>query len=122
MNTFQLEQFSAEQIRTSRRWFFLGVFSLIASGIFSLLLVLSRTPAVSNFIPWIDFFRTALVVHVDLSVLIWFLSFSAMFWSLNNQKPATHIDNLALALTLAGTLLIIITPFSGQAHPVINNY
>jgi len=122
LTSFDLGRFSSEQIRISRRWFFLGVFSLIASGIFSLLLVLSRTPAVSEFIPWIDFFHTALVVHVDLSVLIWFLSFTAMFWSLNNRKPANGIDNLALLLTLAGTLLIIITPFSGQAHPVINNY
>lgn len=122
MNSFQLERFSPAQIKISRGWFFLGVLSLLASGIFSLLLVLSRTPAISDFIPWIDFFHTALVVHVDLSVLIWFLSFTAIFWSLNNQKPAWLVDQAALLLTFIGTVLIIITPFSGQAHPVINNY
>ncbi|MCK4709053.1 MAG: cbb3-type cytochrome c oxidase subunit I, partial [Gammaproteobacteria bacterium] len=122
MNSFQLNEFSAAQIKISKGWFFLGILSLLASGIFSLLLVLSRTPAVSNFIPWIDFFHTALVVHVDLSVLIWFLSFTAIFWSLNNQKPSQLLDQLALVLTLIGTVLIIITPFSGQAHPIINNY
>ena len=122
MNSFYLNQFTASQIRISRGWFFLGIFSLIASGIFSLLLVLSRTPAVSDFIPWIDFFHTALVVHVDLSVLIWFISFTAVFFSLNNQKPALLLDKLALLLALTGTILIIATPFSGQAHPIINNY
>ena len=122
MNAFTLDNFSAEQLRISRLWFFLGIFSLLTSGLFSLLLVLSRTPTISEFIPWIDFFHTALVVHVDLSVLIWFLSFTAIFWSLNNRKPAPLLDNIALLLTFAGTLLIIITPFSGQAHPIINNY
>ena len=106
----------------ARGWFFLGIFALLTSGIFSLLLVLSRTPAISDFIPWIDFFHTALVVHVDLSVLIWFLAFTAIFWSLNNQRNAPAIDMAVLLATLAGTLMMIITPFSGQAHPIINNY
>lgn len=122
MNSYNLDQFTPSQLRISRLWFFLAIFALLTSGIFSLLLVLSRTPAISEFIPWIDFFHTALVVHVDLSVLIWFLSFTAIFWSLNNRKPAVFIDNFALLLSFAGTLLIIITPFSGQAHPIINNY
>ncbi len=122
MNSFYLDQFSPGQINISKGWFFLGIFSLLASGIFSLLLVLSRTPAISDFIPWIDFFHTALVVHVDLSVLIWFISFTAIFWSLSNQRPARFLDLSALLLALAGTLMIVITPFSGQAHPIINNY
>ncbi len=84
--------------------------------------MLSRTPTISEFIPWIDFFHTALVVHVDLSVLIWFISFTAIFWSLSNQRPARFLDQTALLLSLAGTLMIIATPFSGQAHPIINNY
>jgi len=60
-----------------KSWLLLSVFSLIAAGLFSLLLVLSRTPGIQSVIPWVDFFHTALVVHVDLSVLIWFLSMSA---------------------------------------------
>lgn len=84
--------------------------------------MLSRTPTISEFIPWIDFFHTALVVHVDLSVLIWFISFTAIFWSLSNLKPARFLDQTALLLALAGTLMIVATPFSGQAHPIINNY
>jgi len=62
------------------------------------------------------------VAHVDLSVLVWFLSFTAVFWSLNNRKPAVFLDRIALWATLSGTLLIIITPFSGQTHPILNNY
>ncbi|MDO8705947.1 MAG: hypothetical protein Q7J84_13470, partial [Sulfuricaulis sp.] len=56
-------------------WLLLGLAALLGSGIFSVLLVLARTPYVQNIFPWVDFFRTALVVHVDLSVLVWFLAF-----------------------------------------------
>jgi len=122
LNRFELNDFSDPQLRIARGWFFLGIFSLLTSGIFSLLLVLSRTPAVSDFIPWIDFFHTALVVHVDLSVLIWFLSFTAIFWSLNNRRNATVIDLPVLLAVTAGTLMMVITPFTGQAHPILNNY
>lgn len=125
MNTlalFNKDSLTKQQIKITKGWFFLSVFALIASGIFSLLLVLSRAPVVSDFIPWIDFFHTALVVHVDLSVLIWFLSFTAIFWSLNNLKASPTIDRFCLYLSFIGTALIVITPFIGQAHPIINNY
>jgi hypothetical protein len=39
--------------------------------VFSILLVMARTPFVQELIPFIDFFRVALVVHVKLSVLEW---------------------------------------------------
>jgi hypothetical protein len=57
----------------AKGWLILGLAALLGSGIFSVLLVLARTPYVQNFFPWVDFFHTALVVHVDLSVLVWFL-------------------------------------------------
>ena len=50
------------------------VASLVGAGVFSVLLVLARTPGVQEMIPLIDFFHTALVVHVNLTVLIWLLS------------------------------------------------
>ena len=67
-------------------WLWLGLFALLASGIFSILLVLSRTPQLSPLFPWIDFFHKALVIHVDLSVLVWFLAFAGLFWSINDNK------------------------------------
>ena len=47
-------------------WLILGLVSLIFAGIFSLLLVLALTPIVQGWIPFLDFFRVALVVHVTL--------------------------------------------------------
>jgi hypothetical protein len=58
----------------ARGWLWLAMAALIGSGLFSLLLVLSRTPGVNRWLPGVDFFRVALVVHVDLSVLVWFVA------------------------------------------------
>ena len=104
-----------------KSWLLLSVFSLIAAGLFSLLLVLSRTPGIQSFIPWVDFFHTALVVHVDLSVLIWFLSMSALLWSIQIQNAPKFIL-LAPALVAAGTLVMVISPFAGAGDPLMNNY
>ena len=103
-------------------WLKLGVISLIAAGLFSLLLVLSRTPGVQDIIPWIDFFRTALVVHVNLSVLYWFMSFSCIFWSIYSAGRFLVLEKIALSLCIIGTVIIITAPFLGVGDPLINNY
>lgn len=110
-----------ETRKLAKSWLFLGIISVLLSGLFSLLLVISRTPAVQSHIPFIDFFHTALVVHVDLSVLIWFTSFASIFWTLNCQS-VIKLDWLALYLAIAGTALIVITPFVMDGHPLMNNY
>ena len=42
-------------------WLGLGMAALVASGLFSVLLVLSRTPQLQAYFPVVDFFRVALV-------------------------------------------------------------
>jgi cytochrome c oxidase subunit 1 len=103
-------------------WLTLGLISLVAAGFFSLLLVLARTPVIQNLIPFLDFFRIALVVHVTLSALIWLLAVSAATWSLSasNNKPAW--DRLSFWLAAAGTATIIVSPFIGAGEPLMNNY
>jgi len=113
---------NTEQSPVAASWLKLGVFSLIAAGLFSLLLVLSRTPGVQDIIPWIDFFHTALVVHVNLSVLIWFMSFSCLFWSIYAGTRLLILDKLALFLCVAGTGLLVVSPFLGADKPLLNNY
>ncbi len=103
-------------------WLKLAIASLIAAGFFSILLVFSRTPVIQNIIPWLDFFHTALVVHVNLSVLIWFMSFAGLFWSIYAQGKFITIERLALSCAIIGTALIIISPFNSSAKPLINNY
>jgi len=103
-------------------WLKLGVASLIAAGLFSLLLVLSRTPGIQDIIPWIDFFHTALVVHVNLSVLYWFMAFSCIFWSIYVGTKYLFLEKIALFLSIFGTIVLIAAPFLGAGKPLINNY
>lgn len=113
---------TANQSPVASSWLKLGVFSLIAAGLFSLLLVLSRTPGAQDIIPWIDFFHTALVVHVNLSVLIWFMSFSCLFWSIYSGSRFIILDKLSFILCVTGTGLLVISPFLGADKPLLNNY
>ena len=69
--------------RLAAGWLRLAIAALLGSGLFSILLVLARAPYTKDLFAFADFFRVALVVHVDLSVLVWFLAFAGAFWSLN---------------------------------------
>lgn len=121
-NLFVLSLVNEQQIDITRKWLGLSVASLLAAGLFSLLLVLSRTPGVQSVIPWIDFFHVALVVHVDLSVLIWFLSMAACFWCLSNPDSGGSFDQYAWRLSVLGMLILVICPFFGVGEPLLNNY
>jgi cytochrome c oxidase subunit I len=103
-------------------WLGLGLAALIGAGIFSLLLVASRTPSVQNVFPLVDFFRVALVVHVDLSVLVWFAAFAGVFWSLNCTPDWLRLGWIALVVAAAGAAVMIVSAFVGQPVPVMSNY
>lgn len=103
-------------------WLWLCVLSLLAAGVFSLLLVVSRTPFLQDIIPWIDFFHSALVIHVDLSVLVWSLAFGGMLWSLNARPGKTWLAWSGLVLASLGAVVIVVSPFVRDAHPLMSNY
>jgi cytochrome c oxidase subunit 1 len=103
-------------------WLAFGIAALAASGVYSLLLVVSRTPGLQNLIPVADFFRVALVVHVDLSVLVWFLAFAAMMWNLSGAGRALGAGWVALAVAAAGVAAMAAAPFVQRAAPVMANY
>lgn len=119
---YQLPIPKGDNRRLASAWLKLGVLALLGSGAFSILLVLSRTPGVHEMIPWVDFFHTALVVHVDLSVVIWFLAFAGVFWTLNCAPGRHLLDWIALAMTALGTAVIALSPFLGAGDPLMNNY
>ena len=108
--------------RLARAWLWLGLAALIGSGLFSILLVVSRTPYVSQWLPVADFFRVALVVHVDLSVLVWFVALAGMLWSINGSGWGLRWGWAALGLCAAGAALISFAPFSGNGEAIMANY
>jgi len=106
----------------ARGWLWLGLLALIGSGLFSILLVLSRTPGLNQLFPVADFFRVALVVHVDLSVLVWFVALAGMLWSLHATPRRAGWGWAALGLCGAGALGMSIAPFVGSGEAVMANY
>jgi len=116
-----LSGIAPDQGRLAAGWLRLGVLALALAGIFAILLVLARTPGLSGLFPTLDFFRTALVVHVDQSVLIWFLAFSGVLWALApGARPV--LGRLGLAAATAGCLLVAAAPFLGASARELNNY
>ena len=103
-------------------WLWLGIASLLGAGLFAILLVLARTPYIQDVFPWVDFFHTALVVHVDLSVLLWFLAFAGVLWSLNSSSRFLGVGWLALALAAGGAAIIVLSPFIAAGKPLMSNY
>ena len=108
--------------RLARGWLWLGLLALIGSGLLSIVLVLSRAPQFQNLMPTGDFFRVALVVHVDLSVLVWFVSLGGILWTLAGRARAVALNGAALAIAGLGTLLMTVSPFAGRGEPVMANY
>jgi cytochrome c oxidase subunit 1 len=106
----------------ARAWLWLGLLALIGSGVFSVLLVLSRTPGVNRLLPGSDFFRTALVVHVDLSVLVWFVAVAGLLWSINGARAGMAWGWCALHLTGAGTALMTMAAFLAPGEAIMANY
>ncbi|MCC7462216.1 MAG: cbb3-type cytochrome c oxidase subunit I [Gammaproteobacteria bacterium] len=108
--------------RLARGWLWLGLLALAGSGVFAVLLVLSRTPQLNQWLPVADFFRVALIVHVDLSVLVWFVALAGLLWSISGSTRAPALAWLALGLCSAGTVLMAVAPFMARAAPIMANY
>ncbi len=121
-NQFTLPVPDSNALRLTTGWLLLGLVALVIAGLFTILVLLSRTPYFQEIIPWVDFFRTALVVHVNLTVLVWFVAFSGVFWSFTDSARCLDCGWTALALACLGTLVIVISPFTGESYPLMNNY
>ena len=106
----------------ARAWLWLGMLALVGAGLFSILLVLSRTPVVNDWFPAADFFRVALVVHVDLSVLVWFVALAGMLWSINGSERGVIVAWIALGLCAAGAAIMSFAPFFGTGEAIMANY
>ncbi len=123
---YALAQGTTASRALARAWLGLALLALLGSGLFSVLLVLARTPGINAFLPEGDFFRVALVVHVDLSVLVWFVAVAGILWSLNLRpltSPLTRgAARLAWVLCAAGALGMALAPFVDTGPAIMANY
>jgi hypothetical protein len=123
---YTLPAVAAGQRGLARAWLWLALAALVGSGLFSVLLVLARTPGINAWLPAGDFFRVALVVHVDLSVLVWFVAIAGLLWSLNlrpaRSRAGAALARLPLLLCAAGAAGMALAAFVDPGQPVMANY
>lgn len=123
----QRENAPLSDVRADKRplalgWLWLSVYALVAAGLMSVLLAFARTPFIQDRMPGVDFFKVALVVHVDLSAIVWFFACAGLLWTALSPARRGRMDVVALALTVVGTLMISASPFFGAGTPIMNNY
>ncbi len=120
-NGYRIEVPDDFRRRLAAAWLMFGVAGLLISGLFVVLIVLSRTPGLEALFPFQGFFHLAIVAHVDFSVLVWFAACGAMIWSLSTARRAPVLGWTALAIAMAGATLMAAAPFQG-GEAVMSNY
>jgi len=109
----------------AKRWVWLGVAALAVAGVFAVLLVAARAPQLKAIGLSQDLFNMALVVHVDLSVLVWFLAVIGAYLSvqLHNQTMRwLYAEPAAFWSFAAGALFMTLSPLEGEWAVVKSNY
>jgi len=104
--------------RLAGAWFVLALLALGASALLAIVLVAARTPFLGL---GGAFFRTALVLHVDMAVLVWFLAAAAGLWVLACGKSGPAGWG-AFWLSALAVLLMLFSPLLGGPPPVLSNY
>ncbi|MES2984902.1 MAG: hypothetical protein V4735_06935 [Pseudomonadota bacterium] len=106
------------------RWLWLGVIAIAVAGLYSLVPVLARTPQLKALGLSQQFFDVALVVHVDLSVLVWFFAMICMGAAWVMERDGTgwlYWPKAAFACVATATLLMALSPLDAWV-PVKSNY
>ncbi|MBI3814980.1 MAG: cbb3-type cytochrome c oxidase subunit I [Nitrospinae bacterium] len=146
MEFFNPEKISKGASKLVYSWLFFAVSTLIFAGIFAFLLAMSRTPFIQDLMPAKNYLYTALVIHVILSVVIWFLAFEGVLWivsiavfpslnppiepfegrhagkGLKGELFSIPLGWLGFMLSASGTILLIIAGLKAWGEPLLANY
>ena len=122
------------------RWAVLGLIVLGTAGLFALPLAFGRAPGISDHFPWfVENFHRFLVVHVDLSFVVFFLCIFAAVthitaYRLSGGKPrSTVLEFIAFRMSVVSVAGIFtpVLPLSEDTlqlfpmlmgEPVMSNY
>ncbi len=110
-------------------WSALAMLSLAVSGVFAVLLALSRVPGIQDVFPWpLDFFHKGLVIHVVFSFVVWFL---AVFGGLLHLAAVrlggarVRLNGLGMAgvaATAVASVLLFAPALLDRGEASLNNY
>jgi hypothetical protein len=108
-----------------RAWLILAISSVAIAGLFSLPPVIFRGPFFAEHFDTQRLFDMALVIHVDLSVLVWLLSMGGVMWSiatLHFRGKEGIFQWTAFILAATGALSMTLAPFLSDGVPLKSNY
>jgi hypothetical protein len=103
--TFALDVPDGLPRRLAAAWLLLGVAALGIASLFAVALVVARVPPLAALFPAMDFFYPSLVLHVNLSLLVWFLATACALWSLHSGERRGGWGWGALGLAASGAAL-----------------
>lgn len=104
-----------------RGWMLLAVISLAAAGLLALLLPAARSPDLGRVFPGLaDFFQKALVTHVVMANVVWFLAMLGGLASLS--RPGGFANRIGLALAALGVAALLATALSNQGDALLVDY
>src|SRR5690606_37901268 len=106
-----------------RRWLMLAAGSLLLAGFFAAFLVVGRAPLFGALPADPLFFRRCLVVHVDLSLGVWFYAFvAALFRLVPSRNGPGLMARVSVWVAAAGVVLMMLAAGIRDAAPVLSNY
>jgi len=108
--------------RLPLEWWLLALLALGASTVCAVILIVARLPSLALG-PGV--FRTALVLHVDLAVLVWFLAVAAGLWNVaapRHGRRALAISRGGAGLAGGGVAAMLLAPLLGEPRPILANY
>lgn len=100
-----------------KRWLLLSIVSLGLGGFFALIAAVARTPAIYKLVPP-GYFYHAIIGHVDLAIVGFFLTFTLLLWQISFRKTL----KTPFFLSLFGIILIALVSLLGIGKGVSNNY
>lgn len=103
-------------------WLLLALTALALSTLCAVLLIAARTPWFGMIAPSGELFGRALVLHVSLAVIVWFLCCAAGLWTLAAGGVAGPWRWTALAVAGVGVVGMVAALFFGASTPVLANY
>ncbi len=113
---------AASLVKLHKFWIILCLISIGTGGLYSILIVMLRTPVLRELIFDKSIFKIALIVHVNLTVLFWLMSFVMMQMSIRFRGNAINITFMLQRLILLSIILISISPFFLPSTAFMNNY
>ncbi|WP_319803104.1 cbb3-type cytochrome c oxidase subunit I [Wolbachia endosymbiont (group A) of Sympetrum striolatum] len=105
-----------------KQWIFLAVCALACSGLLSIIVIFLRLPFISSPVPSAQYiFDNALVIHVNLSILVWMCSIISLLFIINLQNTNSWF-NFSWVLSTLSMLLMFVSAFVPNTEVIKSNY